>query len=182
MSPTARNTIIAVAAVAALAAGYATSRLRAHPAPGEGVESGRLPDVALADIDGKPHKLAEWKGKVLVLNFWASWCPPCREEIPLLQSAHQRYEPQGLAIVGLAIDQLGSVAAFRKQAGITYPILVDDAAVPLMSFYGDQSGSLPFTVVLDRAGHVVARKLGAFHGDELEQIVKPLLTGTISSN
>jgi peroxiredoxin len=181
MSPIARNLTVAAVVVAALAAGYATSQLRA-PNTGKVAEAAPLPDVALADVDGKPHRLTEWKGKVLVLNFWASWCPPCREEIPLLQAAHRRFGPRGLAIVGLAIDQLAPVTAFRKQSGITYPILVDDAAIALMSLYGDPSESLPYTVVLDRNGNIVARKLGAFHGDELDRIVEPLLSESISSN
>jgi len=128
------------------------------------------------DLEGKPRRLVEWQGRVLVCNFWATWCAPCREEIPLLISAQQQYGSKILQIVGIGIDRADKIGEFAAQLRITYPLLVADAtAMDTMKQLGNQSGGLPFTVVLDRGGAVAKTRLGALKAGELDLILAPLL-------
>jgi len=128
------------------------------------------------DLEGKPRRLVEWQGRVLVCNFWATWCAPCREEIPLFISAQQQYGAKILQIVGIGIDRADKIGEFSAKFGITYPLLVADAtAMDTMKQLGNQSGGLPFTVVLDRGGAVAKTRLGALKAGELDLILAPLL-------
>lgn len=127
------------------------------------------------DLEGKPRGLAEWRGKVLVLNFWATWCAPCREEIPMFIEARGEYAPYGVEFVGIGIDKADKIAEFARQMRINYPILVADAAaMDMMRRLGNRAAGLPFTVIVDRAGIPVARKLGAVHREELNRMLSPL--------
>jgi thiol-disulfide isomerase/thioredoxin len=127
-------------------------------------------------LDGRVRGIDEWRGKVLVCNFWATWCPPCREEIPLLVSERNAFASKGLEVVGIAVDSAAKVAEFAKTIKISYPILVADASgIKLMRELGNRSGALPYTVFLDRDGTIVGRKLGALHRPELERILHDLL-------
>ena len=128
------------------------------------------------DLAGKTRRLTEWQGKVIVCNFWATWCVPCREEIPLLVSAQQQYGHKSVQIVGIGIDHADKILEFAGLFKIPYPLLVADAtAADTMKQLGNSSGGLPFTVILDRGGAVVKTRLGALKPGELEQILAPLL-------
>ncbi len=131
--------------------------------------------VTLEDVDGEPRILAEWAGRPLLVNFWATWCPPCREEIPLLSAAQDAYAARGLQVVGIALDDVGPVRSFVDQIGINYPSLLGgDTGDTLMHEFGNR-GSLPFTVLIDRDGAVHATKLGPFTAAELAFAVDELL-------
>src|ERR1041385_8514187 len=121
MKPVVRNTVLVVIAAVALTAGYFTSQLLA-PEPEQGEAS--LVDFALPDLGGKTRWMSEWQGKVIVLNFWATWCAPCREEIPLLIKAQNQYKARGVQIIGIAIDTPAAVAEFAKRMNINYPLLI----------------------------------------------------------
>ncbi len=128
------------------------------------------------DLDGRERALGEWKGQVLVVNFWATWCAPCREEIPLFVAMEDKYGARGLQIVGLAIDRLDPVRAFARELGVNYPLLIGGfEAVEIMRPLGNSAGALPFSVIYDRGGQAVLARLGAFHTDELESRLRPLL-------
>jgi thiol-disulfide isomerase/thioredoxin len=128
------------------------------------------------DIAGQPRRLREWRGKVAVCNFWATWCEPCREEIPLLITLYDKYRDQGLDIVGIGVDKLPNIREFAANLNITYPLLVGDMrALDLMRSLGNEAGALPFTALLDRQGVVTYRKLGAFRQGELDSVLAPLL-------
>ena len=175
MSSWIRNVLIVFIAAAALATGFFTSQWWRAPGP-EGTE---VADFALTDLQGKERWLSEWQGKIVVLNFWATWCTPCKEEIPLLMDAHKRHQKDGIEIVGIAIDTHEAVGAYAKQLRINYPLLVgDEAGLSLMSRYGNPRGALPYTVVLGVDGAILAKKLGAYKKGELENLfsslVKPL--------
>lgn len=132
--------------------------------------------ASFPDLEGRPRKLLEWRGQVLVCNFWATWCAPCREEIPILNSAYNRFAAKGVEIVGIGIDNVAKMREFSKELGIGYPILVAGAeALNLMRNLGNTSGGLPFTVFLDRQGRLVHRKLGAIKASELEEQLINLL-------
>lgn len=128
------------------------------------------------DLAGQPRRLRDWRGKVAVCNFWATWCQPCREEIPLLITLYDKYRDQGLDVVGIGVDKLPNIREFADNLKVTYTLLVGDMrALDLMRSLGNQAGALPFTAVLDRQGVVAYRKLGAFGRGELDPIVAPLL-------
>lgn len=174
-SETFRNLLLLVAALAALAAGYLTALWLRAPAT-DTATGGTAVEFRLPDLAGKEHRLEEWRGKVVVLNFWATWCPPCREEIPIFIDLQKRLGDQGLQFVGIAIDDVAAVAAYQREIGINYPSLLGgDGGLGLMGAYGNAASGLPFTVILDREGRIAARKIGAFRRAELEALLSPLL-------
>lgn len=135
-----------------------------------------LPQPVLLDLEGQSHRLEEWSGKVVVLNFWATWCAPCREEMPEFSKIQDELAPRGLQVIGVAIDDAAEVEGYLKSFPVHYPILIgDDAAPKWAESLGDSLSVLPFTVVLDRKGRPVARHIGIFHREELLKAVEPLL-------
>jgi len=132
--------------------------------------------LTLPDLDGRPTALKSWQGSVMVVNFWATWCAPCLEEMPLLAAAQQNFARRGLQTVGIALDQGEKIRDFAMKVRVSYPLLVAGSEViGLMKQLGNPSGALPFTVILDRTGALAYRKLGAFKGAELEGAVDSLL-------
>ncbi len=129
-----------------------------------------------ADLAGKSQPMKQWQGKVVVLNFWAPWCPPCREEIPGFMRLHERYKDKGVVFVGLALDQKQNVEAFVDEVGVSYPVLLGEAqGMELSSLTGNRLGGLPYTVVIDRAGAIVDSKVGAWEEAKLDAVLRPLL-------
>jgi peroxiredoxin len=175
MSRTTANLLLVGAAIVALLGGYWAAQLL-HSTPATSGDSAGFIEVTGTDLDGAPRKLSELRGTVTVVNFWATWCPPCREEIPLFTDTQSQLAARGLQIVGVAIDEPAEVRAYRQEVKINYPLLIADPSVyKAMQAYGNTAGGLPFSVVLDRAGQVRSRKLGAFRGNELQEAVLPLL-------
>jgi thiol-disulfide isomerase/thioredoxin len=130
----------------------------------------------LMGVDDQVHPFEQWRGKVLIVNFWATWCAPCREEIPGFVKFQQAYGPAGLQFVGIAIDQKPRVIPYAQEMGINYPLLV--GGLETMDFarqLGNRMSVLPFTLVLDRTGKVVLSEVGILQADKLEKTVKPLL-------
>jgi thiol-disulfide isomerase/thioredoxin len=164
--------VLTAAGLAAAAAGFLVGPafLGREPAPKA------LFEARFADLEGKARQLSEWRGKVLVCNFWATWCAPCREEMPLLAAARTKYAPNGVEIVGIAIDNGAKVGQFTRSLGIPYPILLSEAdGLEHMRRLGNSSGGLPYTVVFDRQGRAAHRKLGALKPGDLDGILGPLL-------
>jgi len=161
--------ILGVAGAAALVAGGIVGALAIQSASG----AGKLLSTSFNDLSGRPRRLSEWQGRVVLFNFWATWCAPCREEMPVLEAATQKY---GFSAVGIGIDSAVKIREFAANYGIRYEMLVAGGdAVQLMKDLGNVSGGLPFTLALDRRGRVAQRKLGPFSAPELEGIVAPLL-------
>jgi thiol-disulfide isomerase/thioredoxin len=135
--------------------------------------SARLPDV-----DGRPQALAQWRGKVLVVNFWATWCAPCREEIPAFMKAQDKWAAKGLQVVGIAIDEADKVRPYAAALKINYPILVAGVdGVELVRQAGNRLGGLPYTVVFNREGGAVHSQLGGMDEQKLEALMQSLLGG-----
>ena len=173
MSPGRRDllTLGGVAAVAALAGGVAgVLALQSRSGAAD------LLSASFPDLSGRPLRLSEWQGRALLCNFWASWCEPCREELPLLEDAQRQYATIGLQVVGIAVDNASNIREYLKAVKISYPILIADAdAIDLMRRLGNQAGGLPFTVAVDAAGRVRRRKLGAYSAAELQADLATLL-------
>lgn len=166
--------ILGAAGIAAAGAGFLAGPLLLKLGD-DGSASRPLFASTFPDLSGKPRRLAEWQGRVLVVNFWATWCAPCREEIPLLMAARQKYASQGVEVVGIAVDNGAKVRQFSTSLQISYPILLAEAeGLDLMRQLGNSAGGLPYTVVADRQGALVQRKLGALKDRELDAILAPL--------
>ena len=167
---------VVVAAVFA-GAGFLSYQWQMSDAPGDAVATGRaLMAAKLMGIDDQLQPFEQWRGKVLVVNFGATWCTPCREEIPGFIRFQDRYRDAGVQFVGVAIDQKQRVAPYAKEMGINYPLLV--GGLETMEFarqLGNQRGVLPFTLVLDRAGKVKTAVIGILKADKLEAVLQPLL-------
>ena len=155
--------------LSAILGGFCLTTLAGSPENGQAA-----PAWELKDLDGKPVKLADFKGKVVLLNFWATWCPPCRAEIPDLVSLQQQYGPQGLVVIGVAMDEGGTarVRPFVKKFGIEYPVVIGNQKIA--EAYGGIE-VVPTTFVIDRKGKVIAKQKGAAERAEFESEIKPLL-------
>ena len=132
-----------------------------------------LPDVALPDSNGKMHHLREYRGHPLVLNFWATWCEPCRREIPLLQALHEQ-RGASVQIVGVAVDFQKDVLPYARARGITYPLLMGEKdGLAAVNAFGMET-AFPFTVFADSRGAIVYVKVGELHADEARLILGEL--------
>ena len=184
MTPGRREALILGAAgLAAAAAGFLLGPVLLQSTgggAGEGTAGANsaLRSASFVDLAGRPRRLNEWQGRILVCNFWATWCLPCREEIPLLMAARAKFSPSNVEIVGIAIDNAAKVREFSTSFNISYPILLAEAdGLELMRKLGNSAGGLPYTVIANRQGSVVHRKLGAFHRNDLDAILGPLSVG-----
>ena len=172
MAPGRRNLLLGAVALVAAAAGgvVATSRLR-QDSGGKELLSSSFPDLS-----GRRRRLSEWGGRPILCNFWASWCAPCREELPLLEAASRENASIGLQIVGIAIDNAANVTKYLKEVQVGYPVLIaEGSAINLMRVLGNPSGVLPFSVAVDGAGRLRQRKVGAYSAQELRSDLAALL-------
>lgn len=174
MTPRRRNLLVAglVAGTALGAGAFVAARLRGRSSEADALENARF-----VDLQGKPRALAEWRGKVLVANFWATWCAPCLEEIPLLVATRRAYAHKMMEIVGIAIDQAPKVQQFAAKMQIDYPILIGESqGLDLIRTLGNRSGGLPFTVFLDRSGTPAGTRIGVLRKPELDSTLAALLS------
>lgn len=182
MSKTARQALIVIAiSTLAAAAGYFLGRpTRVSLPPPESIPTADAPSrllaLSLPDLNGQSQSLSQWKGKVLVVNFWATWCPPCKEEMPEFSRINAKYALNGVQFVGISVDSAEKVAAFRKEIEISYPLLISNLdALDLSSDLGNRAKALPFTVVLRRDGNPQQVKLGKFATPDLEKAIQSAL-------
>ena len=137
----------------------------------------------LADLNGQPQSLGQWQGKLLVLNFWATWCTPCREEIPRLIEAQRKHSAQGVQIVGVAVDSAEKTAVYSREIGMDYPVLVDEAGgLALARRLGNRPSVLPFTAFVDGQGRVSATVAGGVEQKGLEQILARLVEQSLQKH
>ncbi|MFH0731672.1 MAG: TlpA disulfide reductase family protein [Candidatus Omnitrophota bacterium] len=134
----------------------------------------QAPSFTLTDINGNSFDSSGLKGKVVILDFWATWCPPCREEIPHFVELDKQYNDKGLAVVGISLDEGGAsaVKSFAQENGISYPILIGTQEV--QSAYGGIRG-IPTTFIIDRNGNIVQKVVGYRDKDFFEEAIKDLL-------
>jgi peroxiredoxin len=153
------------------------STTRAQASVSAGLEIGsQRPGLTLPDIDGQTRAIDEWNGKVLLVNFWATWCPPCKREIPAFIRLQERYGEAGLQVIGIAIDQVDLVRDFATAMGVNYPLLVGElGSAEVTEAWGNRYGTLPYSVLVDREGRVAATKLGELTETEAEALLRDLL-------
>jgi thiol-disulfide isomerase/thioredoxin len=164
-----------VAALVALGLGVYAFRLLPEPAPGSR-DSGPLLAVSLPDVDGHPQSLSQWRGRLLVVNFWATWCAPCKEEMPMFVEAQATHGAKGLQFVGIAVDDAVKVRQFAKEIGLNYPALIGGyGAMELSKTLGNSLMALPFTIVIGPQGNVVLTQLGPVRPAQLERLVADFL-------
>lgn len=132
---------------------------------------------SLRGLDGVIHSLADWQGKVIMLNFWATWCAPCLAEIGDFIGFQEEYQTDGLQIIGVGIDAEQKLRNVQRTLEINYPILVADPErnSRLMGQWGNRGGIVPYTVVIDRNGKIIYTHHGPLHRDTFDEIVLPLL-------
>jgi thiol-disulfide isomerase/thioredoxin len=141
------------------------------------------PDVTIADRDGHPRSLSEWNGRPQVINFWATWCAPCRREIPMLNQLARDGAWPGIALIGIAIDFREDVLRFLGETPINYPVLIgEEEGLDAARAFGVESLGLPFTAFVDKAGRIVTIHVGELHrpqADAILSVVRDLDNGKI---
>lgn len=167
-----RYLVFALSALLAFGAGVLMRDRQTTPP--EGAEA--LWSLQLPDMQDRLQRLDQWRGKVVVVNFWATWCAPCREEIPIFVKLQDQYRDKGLQFVGISIDQADKTRDFARDFKINYPSLIGSFdTVELSQQIGNSKRALPFTVVLDRSGKIASTELGGITHQKLEALLKPLL-------
>lgn len=196
---TRRGAIMAVALGAgAFAAGFAASRwrLRGEPssrgaATGEtawNAGGGRVirsssadsPDRAqnfrFTDQHGEEHRFSDWDGAPRVVNFWATWCPPCVHEIPMLITVQESFRAEGVQLVGVAVDDADAAFAMAEELGMNYPTMADPRrTIDLLHAYGNRAAALPFTAFVDARGSIRDRHVGALTREQTREKIRALL-------
>lgn len=143
------------------------------PAPVAQAE--QLPELHYPDLEGKLRSTREWQDKVLVLNFWATWCPPCREETPLFVELQDEYAAKGVQFVGLAIDDKQAVVDFTDSYGVAYPVLLGDLeAMAVSKQLGNRFQGLPFTLIVAPGGQIAVRHFGGIKREQIEPVLNRL--------
>jgi len=158
-----------IAGAAAIVLFCLAGNLRAAP-----VAAMPAPQWELKDIDGKPVKLSDYKGKVVILDFWATWCGPCRMEIPGFVDLQKKYADQGLVVIGVSLDTHGTdaVRSFMKRQGVNYSVVMGNDK--LGDDYGGIDG-IPTTFIIDRKGNIVGKHVGYEPKARFETEIAPLL-------
>ncbi|MBX6420818.1 MAG: TlpA family protein disulfide reductase [Nevskia sp.] len=165
-----------VAGLVAALAGYGAYRYagqRGAPA----IEQPLPADLQFTDLDGHAYRLDHWRGKLLLVNFWATWCTPCLHEIPQLVKLQKKFADRGLQIIGPAVDDPDSVRSMVRPLGIDYPVMTGtpDDMIGIMEKLGNGPGGLPFSILVSPDGKILERRLGEFTPAELESLLRKYL-------
>jgi thiol-disulfide isomerase/thioredoxin len=142
---------------------------QAPPAPTQAPEV--VPEIALTDSAGVRRRLSEWKGRPTLINFWATWCEPCRREIPLLEKLRSEHSADGVEVIGIAVDLRDAVLKYAREMHIDYPVLIGEQdGLDAVGAFGMES-VFPFTVFADSRARIVTLKVGELHADEADFIL-----------
>ena len=164
-----------VVAAVAIGAGAWFGRDAMVDRSAEGKAASALLGVTLPDPLGREQPLAQWQGKVMIVNFWATWCAPCREEMPMFMRIQQEHGPKGVQFVGIAVDDAEKVRRYAEELKLNYPTLIGGfGAMELSKSMGNSVMALPFTVILDRGGRVAHTQLGPLKEAQVLSILRQL--------
>ena len=163
---------ITAAAIALVVGAYVATMARpTEPQLTDGAVA-QLFATRLADSNGKSQAIAQWQGKTLVINFWATWCPPCRDEMPEFSRLHTKYAANGVQFIGIAVDTADNVGRFSQQHAVSYPLLIGGTpGTELSRQLGNASLALPYTVVVGPAGDARLARLGRVAERELDALL-----------
>lgn len=169
--------ILGLAVLAAAAGGYIDHRSQ-QPPPMDSILIGQpLPALALPDLDGKLHPLSDYRGHRVLLNFWASWCKPCLEEMPALNQVQAKFGDHAPIVIGIAMDEPAHARAFLAAHPVSYPILLGQLTPPSTSLQlGNTREMLPYSVLIDADGRILATHAGTLSTPQLEQWLRPIHT------
>ncbi len=166
-------------------AGFQTSQYLSPQAPSNQQQVGfdhetiigqQRPDFTLADLIGKQRSIEEWDGKILIINFWATWCPPCREEIPEFIHLQEEYAEKGVQFLGVALQTAEEVQPFYDEHGMNYPSLVGQQdVVKVAKAYGNVAGALPYSVIISPSGKIEFTKRGPLDTETARKVIDSLL-------
>ena len=179
------------------AAGFAVSRWRRAESPAIGEATGesawnaagdrvmrsssaestdKAADFRFTDQNGEEHRFSDWDGKVRVVNFWATWCPPCVHEIPMLVSVQASFRDRGVQFIGVAVDDPDGAFAMARDLAMNYPTMADSRrTIDLLHVYGNRAAALPFTAFVDAEGSIRDRHTGALTLDQTREKIRALL-------
>jgi len=133
------------------------------------------PEFAIADTNGQLRNIKDWDGKVILLNFWATWCPPCLNEIPGFIELQEQYGEQGFQVIGIAVDNEEAVRKYMNEVKINYPVMVAEfEAIELSSRYGNRIGALPYSVIINREGEISDKITGELSKIKAEKMLERL--------
>ncbi len=139
---------------------------------GKAVAAEAIYGLTLPDLAGTAQPMAQWAGRVLVVNYWATWCTPCRDEMPAFSRLHEKYAHRGLSFVGISLDEAEKIRTFIQTTPVSYPLLIAGPEVlQATADLGNGPQGLPFTVIFSRDGRIVASKLGRFAEADLEKLI-----------
>ena len=181
------KSIPAIAAILSLGAGFALYQYTQKPQPASAtvkpvakktlsVLNKKRIDFSLPDLTDQQRKFSEWDGKVILLNFWATWCPPCRREIPAFIQLQDDYANKGFQVIGVAIDEKDAVIDYTDGLGVNYPVLLGNAAaLDIGARYGNRFGQLPYSLIIDKKGIIRYIGKGELHYEGIEKEIQPLL-------
>lgn len=170
-----KSLIFAVVMLISAIGGYSLQRYMNDQNTGSVAERVSRPDFAMQDLEGNKRNISDWDGKVILLNFWATWCPPCLKEIPTLIELQDAYGDRGLQIIGVAVDDEAAVRAFADGMGFNYPILPGETdAIELSQRYGNKMGVLPYTVFINRDREISHTIQGELDKNKAEKILETL--------
>lgn len=181
MKPLVRFALVAAVALAATAAGIFVadrngSQLgNSDPTPDKALATKQLLALTLPDASAVSQALSQWRGKLLVVNFWATWCSPCREEMPGFSRLQEKFADKGVQFVGIAFDNADKVQQYTAQTPVSYPLLIGTSGLlPITAGLGNLAGGLPFTVLIGRDGSLLETRLGIWKETAFEAILTEL--------
>lgn len=168
-----KKILVVLVLVAAAGAGYwLQQRTSGEPAASVASHGDRQISFALRDLDGEMRDFAEWDGKTRLVNFWATWCAPCRREIPLLKEIQATHGADGLQVIGVAVDYLEDVVAYAETAQFNYPILIgQEDAMAAAETSGVDFVGLPVTMLVSPEGDLIKMHMGEITEEHIDQIV-----------
>lgn len=169
---------IFAAAFVIIVLGLATRHYLINPAISDNsnISTGALYAANFVDASAKPQAVKQWQGKIMVVNFWATWCPPCREEMPELSRLQDQYRDSGVIVLGISTDDVDKIREFSKEIKVSYPLLAGDVeSMNLAASLGNDKGVLPYTVIVKPDGTVAKVHFGRVDQPLLEQTLLPLI-------